>query len=47
MDIAVWYELQGLSPDEIVSAQPTLSLADLYAADPEATVLRSSPGPSD
>ena|SRR5688572_3384650 len=31
-DIYVWHELQGRSPDEIVSAFPQLSLADVYAA---------------
>lgn len=31
-DIYVWYELQGKSPDEIVSGFPQLSLADVYAA---------------
>lgn len=32
MDIAVCYEDQGLSPDEIASAYPGLSLADIHAA---------------
>ncbi len=31
-DIYVWHELQGRSPDEIVSMFPQLSLADVYAA---------------
>jgi uncharacterized protein (DUF433 family) len=31
-DIYVWHELQGQSPDEIVSAFPQLTLADVYAA---------------
>src|SRR6266516_4134727 len=31
-DIYAWHELQGKSPDEIVSAFPQLSLADVYAA---------------
>lgn len=32
MDIAIWHEKLGLSPDEIVSIYPTLSLADVHAA---------------
>ncbi len=32
MDIVIWHEKLGLSPDEIVSAHPTLTLADVYAA---------------
>src|SRR3990170_2869898 len=31
-DVYVWHELQGRSPDEIVSGFPQLSLADVYAA---------------
>lgn len=31
-DIYVWHDLQGKSADEIVSAFPQLSLADVYAA---------------
>jgi uncharacterized protein (DUF433 family) len=31
-DIYVWHELQGQSPDEIVSRFPQLSLADVHAA---------------
>lgn len=31
-DIYVWHELNGLSPDEIVTQFPSLSLADVYAA---------------
>ena len=31
-DIVVWHERLGLSPDEIVSQYPSLSLADVYAA---------------
>jgi len=31
-DVAIWHESLGLSPDEIVSANPGLSLADVYAA---------------
>lgn len=30
--IAVWYERQALSPDEIVSAYPHLTLSDVHAA---------------
>jgi len=31
-DIVVWHEQLGLSPDEIVSQYPSISLADVYAA---------------
>jgi uncharacterized protein (DUF433 family) len=31
-DVYVWHELQGLSPDEIVTNFPQLSLADVHAA---------------
>jgi uncharacterized protein (DUF433 family) len=31
-DIVVWHEAHGLSPDEIVSQFPGLTLADVYAA---------------
>ena len=31
-DIAVWHERMGMSPDEIVSTCPSLSLSDVYAA---------------
>lgn len=31
-DIAVWHEFQGLSPDEIVTQFPQITLADVYAA---------------
>lgn len=31
-DIYVWHELRGLTPDEIVSQFPHLTLADVYAA---------------
>ncbi len=31
-DVAIWHEWQGLSPEEIVSSYPQLSLADVYAA---------------
>ena len=32
LDIVVWHEHQGLSPDEIVSQVPSLTLADVHAA---------------
>ena len=32
MDVAVDYERQGMSPDEIVSAYPGLTLSDVHAA---------------
>jgi hypothetical protein len=31
-DIYVWYELNGQSPDEIVTSFPQLTLADVHAA---------------
>jgi uncharacterized protein (DUF433 family) len=31
-DVYVWHELQGRTPDEIVSAYPQLTLADVHAA---------------
>jgi uncharacterized protein (DUF433 family) len=31
-DIAIWHERLGLSPDEIVSGYPTISLSDVHAA---------------
>ncbi|NEO28290.1 MAG: DUF433 domain-containing protein, partial [Kamptonema sp. SIO4C4] len=31
-DIVIWHEQMGLSPDEIVSRHPTITLADVYAA---------------
>jgi uncharacterized protein (DUF433 family) len=31
-DVAVWYERMGLSPDEIVSTWPSISLSDVHAA---------------
>jgi uncharacterized protein (DUF433 family) len=30
-DVAVWHERMGMSPDEIVSAYPGLTLADVHA----------------
>ena len=32
MDIIIWHEDLGMSPDEIVGAYPTLSLSDVHAA---------------
>lgn len=31
-DVVLWHQRAGMSPDEIVSAYPTISLADVYAA---------------
>jgi len=31
-DVAIWHEKLGLSPDAIVDAIPTLTLADVHAA---------------
>ncbi len=31
-DIAIWHERMGMSPDEIVSNYPSITLADVYAA---------------
>jgi uncharacterized protein (DUF433 family) len=31
-DIVVWHEQLGMSPDEIVDAIPTITLADVHAA---------------
>ena len=31
-DVVVWHERLGMSPDEIVSQYPSISLADVYAA---------------
>ena len=31
-DVVIWHERLGLSPDEIVSQYPTITLADVYAA---------------
>ena len=31
-DVVIWHEQQGLSPDEIVSLHPSITLADVYAA---------------
>jgi uncharacterized protein (DUF433 family) len=32
LDIVVWHEHQGMTPDEIVSEIPTITLADVHAA---------------
>jgi len=32
MDIVVWHEMRGYSPDEIVNMFPGISLADVHAA---------------
>ena len=32
MDIVVWHELRGYSPDEIVDLFPGITLADVHAA---------------
>lgn len=32
LDVVIWHEHQGLSPDEIVSQAPSLTLADVHAA---------------
>jgi len=32
LDIVAWHEHQGMSPDEIVSQVPSLTLADVHAA---------------
>ena len=32
MDVAVWYEQLGMTPDDIVSAHPSLTLSDVHAA---------------
>lgn len=31
-DVAIWHERMGMSPDEIVSAYLSITLADVYAA---------------
>jgi uncharacterized protein (DUF433 family) len=31
-DVAIWHERMGMSPDEIVSSYPTITLADVHAA---------------
>ena len=32
LDIVVWHEYQGMTPDEIASQVPTITLADVHAA---------------
>lgn len=32
MDVAIWSERMGMSPDEIVDNHPSLTLADVHAA---------------
>lgn len=32
LDIVVWHEHQGMTPDEIVSHVPSIRLADVHAA---------------
>ena len=31
-DVAIWHERMGMSPDEIVSAYPSVTLSDVHAA---------------
>jgi uncharacterized protein (DUF433 family) len=31
-DVVIWYEHQGMSPDEIVYHHPSITLADVHAA---------------
>lgn len=31
-DVAIWHERMGMSPDEIVSVYPSITLADVHAA---------------
>src|SRR4029077_10016449 len=31
-DVAIWHERMGMSPDEIVSDYPTITLSDVHAA---------------
>lgn len=31
-DVAIWYERSGMSPDDLVSAYPSLTLSDVHAA---------------
>src|SRR5437763_7493115 len=31
-DVAIWHDRMGMSPDEIVSAYPSLSVSDVHAA---------------
>ncbi|MEQ9354444.1 DUF433 domain-containing protein [Coleofasciculus chthonoplastes] len=31
-DVVIWHEHKGMSPDEIVSRYPTITLSDVYSA---------------
>src|SRR2546423_6985231 len=31
-DVAIWHERMGMSPDEIVSSHPNITLSEVYAA---------------
>jgi uncharacterized protein (DUF433 family) len=31
-DVAIWHERMGMSPDEIASAHPSITLSDVHAA---------------
>src|SRR6187402_2000571 len=31
-DVAIWHERMGMSPDEIVSEYPSITLSDVYVA---------------
>src|SRR2546423_9517217 len=31
-DVAIWHERMGMSPDEIVSAYPSITLSDVHSA---------------
>jgi uncharacterized protein (DUF433 family) len=31
-DVAIWHERMGMSPDEIVSSHPSITLSDVHAA---------------
>jgi uncharacterized protein (DUF433 family) len=32
LDVVIWHERMGMSPEEIVEEYPTITLADVYAA---------------
>ena len=38
-DIAIWHERMGMSPDEIVSNYPSITLSDVYAKRSQERVL--------
>ncbi len=42
--VAIWYERMGMSPDEIVSTWPHLTLADVYEGKSPAETLRANDG---